>query len=208
MIKPLLKSKAAKPLLFVVSLLPFTWLLWALFNDQLGANPVEKLTHETGLWSLRFLLLTLTVTPLMRLTRIAAFSRFRRMLGLYTFFYALCHFAIWFVADHSLDIASMWMDIVDRPYITMGFLGLLVMVPLAVTSNRFMVSRLGRQWLRLHQLTYVVLMLAVLHFIWLVKADYLEAGVYSVLAMALMAIRIYYWVPALSSRQKSSHIVA
>lgn len=199
-----LKSGFSKPAVFILSLLPFLWLLWAAFSGQLGANPVEKITHETGIWALRFLLITLTVTPLVRVTKIASFARFRRMLGLFTFFYAFCHFLIWYVADHSLSISYMWADVVDRPYITLGFIGLILMVPLAVTSNRFSLSRLGRKWQSLHRLTYGVLALGVLHFLWQVRADYLEAGIYAALALALMAVRIYYWLPKTRQHKQSA----
>ena len=199
-INKLLKSGFSKPLLFAVCLLPFAWLVWGVFNNQLGANPVEKVTHETGLWTLRFLLITLTITPLVKLTKKAGFARFRRMLGLFTFFYGVCHFLIWYIADHSLDLGTMWADVIDRPYITFGFLALVVMIPLAITSNRYMISRLGKRWQLLHRATYGVLALGVLHFLWLVKADYLEAGIYAALALVLMAYRAYYWLPKSSSK--------
>ncbi|MBT8434407.1 MAG: sulfoxide reductase heme-binding subunit YedZ, partial [Gammaproteobacteria bacterium] len=116
-----LKSVYAKPVVHLLCLLPFCLLLWATFNDGLGANPVEKLTHQTGDWTLRLLLVTLGISPLRQWTGQAALVRFRRILGLYTFFYACCHFSIWFIADHSLDLATMVEDIVERPYITLGF---------------------------------------------------------------------------------------
>ncbi len=185
-----LKSVYAKPLLHVLCLLPFAALLWAAFAGELGANPVEKLTHETGQWTLRLLLLTLALSPLRQWSGQAAVIRFRRMLGLYSFFYGCCHFSIWFVADHSLDLAYMIEDIVKRPYITLGFSALLLMIPLAATSNQAMIRRLGRQWKRLHQLVYLVILLAILHFVWLVKADYLEAFIYAIIAIILLLHRI------------------
>ncbi|MDH3388070.1 MAG: sulfoxide reductase heme-binding subunit YedZ, partial [Gammaproteobacteria bacterium] len=141
-----LKSAYAKPIVHLLCLLPFGALVWAVFNDGLGANPVEKLTHETGDWTLRFLLITLALTPLRQWTGQAAVIRFRRMLGLYTFFYVSCHFLIWFVADHSLDPGGMIEDIVKRPYITLGFSAFVLMTPLAITSNQAMIRRLGRKW--------------------------------------------------------------
>lgn len=185
-----LKSVWAKPLLHLLCLLPFTGLLWAAFNGGLGANPVEKLTHETGEWTLRLLLLTLSLSPLRQWTGQAAWIRFRRITGLYTFFYLSCHFLIWFVADHSLDPGAMIEDIVERPYITLGFSAFLLMIPLAATSNQFMIRKLGRKWKSLHQLVYLVILLAVLHFIWLVKADYLEPGIYAIIAVILLAHRV------------------
>lgn len=185
-----LKSAWAKPLLHGLCLLPFCVLLWAAFDGGLGANPIEKLTHETGQWALRLLLVTLAVTPLRQWSGQASVTRFRRMLGLYTFFYAVCHFCIWFVFDHALDLGDMFEDIVERPYITLGFSALLAMIPLAATSNRAMVLRLGRRWKTLHQLVYLVVLLAVLHFIWLVKADYLEPGIYAIIAIILLLHRV------------------
>ena len=185
-----LKSVYAKPVVHLLCLVPFSLLLWAAFDDGLGANPVEKLTHETGDWTLRLLLITLSISPLRQWTGQAAFVRFRRILGLYTFFYGCCHFSIWFIADHSLDLAGMIEDIVERPYITLGFSALMLMLPLALTSNQAMIRRLGKKWKTLHQLIYLVILLGVLHFIWLVKADYLEPTIYAIIAMILLAHRV------------------
>lgn len=184
-----LRSPAAKPLLFVLCLIPLFNLIWNAFYGDLGANPVEVITHETGDWALRFLLITLAISPLRQWFALAVLMRFRRMLGLYVFFYAFCHFLIWLVADHSFDFTDMFEDIIDRPYITLGFSALMLLIPLTVTSNQAMVRRLGQRWKKLHQLTYLVTILAILHFIWLVKADYLEAGIYAVIGMGLLLQR-------------------
>ncbi|MDH3631880.1 MAG: sulfoxide reductase heme-binding subunit YedZ [Gammaproteobacteria bacterium] len=185
-----LKSVYAKPVVHLLCLVPFSALLWAAFNDGLGANPVEKLTHETGDWTLRLLLITLSISPLRQWTGQAAFVRFRRILGLYTFFYGCCHFSIWFIADHSLDLAAMIEDIVERPYITLGFSALMLMLPLAITSNQAMIRRLGKKWKTLHQLVYLIISLGILHFVWLVKADYLEPTIYAIIALILLAHRV------------------
>lgn len=184
-----LRSAYAKPLAHLLCLVPLAALLWAAFDDGLGANPVERLTHETGQWTLRFLLLTLSMTPLRQWTGLAAWIRFRRLLGLYTFFYLACHFMIWFIADHSLDVIAMGEDIIKRPFITLGFSALLLMLPLAITSNQAMIRRLGKKWKSLHQLVYLILSLGVLHFIWLVKADYLEPTIYAIIAVVLLLHR-------------------
>jgi len=198
--KQALKSAYAKPVLFVLCLLPLVVLIWRGFDGDLGANPVETITHETGEWALRFLLFTLAITPIRNWTGNAAVIRFRRMLGLYVFFYAFCHFLIWFIADHSFDFAEMLEDIIERPYITLGFSGLLVLLPLAITSNQAMIKRLGAaRWKSLHKLTYLVAILGVLHFIWLVKADYLEAGIYAVIAAVLLLQRVKF-KPFLSAK--------
>ncbi len=185
-----LKSVYAKPVVHLLCLVPLCLMLVAAFTGGLGANPVEKLTHETGQWTLRLLLLTLTLSPLRQWSGTAAWIRFRRILGLYTYFYCCCHFSIWFIADHSFDPASMIEDIVKRPYITLGFSAFVLLLPLAVTSSQVMIRRLGKKWKSLHQLVYLVLMLAVLHFIWLVKADYLEATIYAIIALILLAHRV------------------
>jgi sulfoxide reductase heme-binding subunit YedZ len=185
-----LKSAYAKPVAHLLCLMPLCLLLVAAFNDALGANPVEKLTHETGDWTLRLLLATLSLSPLRQWTGQAAWIRLRRILGLYSYFYCCCHFSIWFIADHSLDPGSMIEDIVKRPYITLGFSAFLLLLPLAVTSNQAMIRRLGKKWKSLHQLVYLVLVLGVLHFIWQVKADYLEAGIYAIIAMILLVHRV------------------
>jgi sulfoxide reductase heme-binding subunit YedZ len=189
-ISDVLKSAAAKPLIFMLCLVPVFSLLWNAFYGDLGANPVETITHQTGDWALRFLLITLVISPLRQWFGLAALMRFRRMLGLTVFFYASCHFMIWLVADHSFDFVDMFEDIIDRPYITLGFSALLLLIPLAMTSNQAMVRRLGKSWKKLHKLTYLITILAILHFIWQVKADYLEAGIYAVIALGLLLQRI------------------
>ncbi len=185
-----LKAVWARPVVHLLCLLPLILLVIGAFGDALGANPVEKLTHETGQWALRLLLVTLALSPLRQWTGQAAWIRFRRAVGLYSYFYCCCHFAIWFVADHSLDLADMFEDVIKRPYIALGFSAFLLLLPLAVTSNRAMIRRLGRRWKDLHQLVYAILLLAILHFLWLVKADYLEPSIYAIIAVILLLHRI------------------
>jgi len=189
-VSAVLNSARMRPVLHLLCLLPLCALTWAAFNHGLGANPVERLTHETGLWTLRLLLVTLSLTPLRQWTGLAAVIRYRRMVGLYTFFYLCCHFLIWFVADQSLSLSAMIEDVVKRPYITLGFSAFLLMIPLAATSNRAMLLRLGRKWKTLHQLVYPILLLGVLHFIWLTKADYLQPGIYAIIAVILLLHRV------------------
>ena len=185
-----LKSAWAKPVAHLLCLAPLLLLVWAAFNDGLGANPVEKLTHETGQWTLRLLLVTLALSPLRQWTGEGALIRFRRMLGLYSYFYCCCHFSIWFIADHSLDFADMFEDIVKRPYITLGFSAFVLLLPLALTSTQSMRRRLGRKWKALPQLVYLILVLGIAHFLWQVKADYLEAAIYAIIAVILLLHRI------------------
>ena len=188
----MLRSPFAKPVLFVLCLIPISALVWRVFYGDLGANPIETITHDLGDWTLRLLLITLAVSPLRQWFGWTVLLRFRRMLGLYVFFYAFCHFLIWFVADHSFDFSEMVEDIIKRPYITVGFSAFLLLIPLAVTSNQAMVRRLGKYWKKLHKLTYLIVVLGVLHFLWLVKADYLEPGIYAVIAVILLSQRVKF----------------
>ena len=190
MIKTILASRLAKPVLFIICLMPLGTLAWRAFYGDLGANPVETITHSTGDWTLRFLLVTLSISPLRRWFGLTGLMRFRRMLGLYVFFYACWHFSIWFIADHGFNFGGMIEDIVDRPYITVGFSALVLLIPLAITSNNVMVRRLGKSWKKLHRLVYLITGLGVLHFLWLVKADYLEPGIYALIAAVLLVQRI------------------
>lgn len=186
------KDRLIKPAAFVLCLLPFALLLWDLFHNQLGANPVEKLTHRSGEWALRFLLITLAVAPLRRMTGWHGVLRLRRMLGLYTFFYAVLHFAIWLVFDHFFDLNAIVQDIIKRPYITVGFTAFVLLIPLAATSTNAMMRRLGRRWTMLHQLVYVAATLGVMHYLWLVKADVREPVIYGMILIALLLARVWH----------------
>ncbi|MCH8106193.1 MAG: sulfoxide reductase heme-binding subunit YedZ [Proteobacteria bacterium] len=201
----MLRSSFAKPVLFILCLVPISALVWRAFYGDLGANPIETITRDVGDWTLRFLLITIAISPLRQWFGWTVILRFRRMLGLYVFFYAFCHFLIWFVADHSFDFSEMLEDIIKRPYITFGFSAFLLLVPLAVTSNQSMVRRLGKRWKQLHRLTYAIVMLGVLHYLWQVKADYLEPGIYAVIAGLLLLQRVDFkkWFDARTSVQSS-----
>jgi len=191
-VQELLKSRVAKPLVFVLCLLPLSSIIWRIFYGDLGSDPIETITFATGDWTLRFLLITLAVSPFRQWFGLSALLRFRRMLGLYVFFYACCHFMIWFIIDHALSFGDMVEDIIDRPYITFGFSALMLLIPLAVTSNNAMVRKLGRRWKKLHQLVYAIIILGVLHYLWLTKADYLEPGIYALIAGVLLFQRLNY----------------
>ncbi|HOB60557.1 MAG TPA: protein-methionine-sulfoxide reductase heme-binding subunit MsrQ [Candidatus Competibacteraceae bacterium] len=186
-------SLAVKPLVFVACLLPLAWLLWLTWQGQLGVNPVETLSHRTGDWSLRFLLLTLAVTPLRRLSGWNRLQRFRRMLGLFAFFYVGLHFAVYLVFDQFFDWQAIVADVAKRPYITVGFTAFLLLIPLAVTSTNGMMKRLGRNWQRLHRLVYLIAVLGVLHYAWLVKADLREPLLYGGLLSVLLGYRLWWW---------------
>ncbi|MEN8175372.1 MAG: protein-methionine-sulfoxide reductase heme-binding subunit MsrQ [Pseudomonadota bacterium] len=179
-----------KPLVFLLCLVPAYGLVVDILANNLGANPIENLTHRTGDWTLRLLLVTLAITPLRRLSGWTWPLRLRRMLGLFAFFYALCHFSIYFWLDQQLVWPDIVEDVIERPYITVGFTAFLLLIPLAVTSTRGMMRRLGKRWKQLHQLVYVAAALGILHFLWLVKADSFEPLIYAgVLAMLLICRR-------------------
>lgn len=185
-------TRVIKPAVFAACLLPLAWLCWDAYMRHLGANPVETISHRTGEWAFKLLLITLTVTPLRRLTGWNTVIRLRRMLGLYAFFYACLHFFTWLVFDHFFDLTDMVKDIVKRPYITVGFAAFVLLIPLAVTSTNAMMRRLGSRWTRLHQLVYVVATLGVLHFLWLVKADVREPVIYALVVAALLGWRAWW----------------
>ena len=185
-----------KPLVFVAGLAPLAWMICGalqLFGASLGADPVKKLEHECGKTALNFLLLTLSVTPVRNLTGLPQLLRLRRMLGLFVFFYAVVHFTVYLVLDLELNLALVGADIVKRPYITIGFTALLLLVPLALTSTNGMMRRLGRRWQSLHRLIYVIAALAVWHFYWQVKRDVREPLVYMGILALLFAYRLVRW---------------
>lgn len=188
---------ALKASLFVVALVPFARLAVAAvwFPDVLGANPAEFITRSLGDWCLRFLLITLTVTPLRRMTGWNGLLRLRRMLGLYAFFYGVMHFTSYVSFDHVFDVVAIAKDVVKRPFITVGFTMLILLIPLAVTSTNAMVRRLGAQnWRALHRLIYPIAALAVLHFWWMVKKDVTEPAIYATVLAVLLGYRLVVYL--------------
>lgn len=184
-----------KPLAFIVALLPLGFLLMAAFDvmgQTLGANPVEALLHELGRWGLKFLLLGLAITPLRRWTGWGWLHRFRRMVGLFAFFYVLLHFLVYAVLDQGLSAALIIEDVIKRPYITLGMTGFILLIPLVLTSTRGMMRRLGKRWQKLHRLVYVIALAGVWHFYWQVKLDTFDATVYALILAVLLGSRIYY----------------
>ena len=197
--RSLLLYPLAKPLVFVLCLLPLAWLVFGAINDQLGANPAEALIRSLGDWTLRFLCLTLAVTPLRVRTRTPQLARYRRMLGLFTFFYACLHLLAYGWLDMGLDMADIGRDILKRPFILVGFACWLLLLPLAATSfNRAVRWLGGRQWQALHRLAYVIAPLALLHFFWMKsgKNDFAEVAVYAlVIATLLLERLVRYFKP-------------
>jgi sulfoxide reductase heme-binding subunit YedZ len=185
---------AAKPLLFVLCLLPFGWLFYGAAANQLGANPAEALIRSTGDWTLRFLCITLAVSPLRQATGWHALARWRRMLGLFSFFYALLHFTAFAWLDMGLDLAAILADIPKRPFILVGSLALLLMLPLAATSFNRAIKALGAaRWQALHRLVYASVLLGLLHFFWMRsgKNDFGEVAIYAVVIAALLGWRLW-----------------
>jgi len=182
-----------KPLVFIACLAPLAWLIcgalgW--FGVSLGPDPVKELEHECGKTALNLLLLTLAVTPVRELTSQPQLLRLRRMLGLFAFFYVVLHFTIYLVLDLELNFATLGADIAKRPYITIGFTALLLLVPLAVTSTNGMMRRLGRRWQTLHRLVYLIAVLGVWHFYWQVKRDVREPLLYAGMLAILLGYRV------------------
>ena len=189
----LLSHRWAKPLVFALCLLPLSWLLYRVVQDQLGANPQEALIRATGDWALRFLVIVLAVTPLRELSGLSALARYRRMLGVFRYFYALLHFLSYSGFDMGFDVADIFNDIVKRPFILVGSLALLLLTPLAATSFNAAVRALGaKRWQRLHRLVYAVAGLAILHFFWMRagKNDFAEVLVYAGILALLLGWRL------------------
>ncbi|HEX9580986.1 MAG TPA: protein-methionine-sulfoxide reductase heme-binding subunit MsrQ [Gemmatimonadales bacterium] len=189
-------QRVVKPVAFVASAAPLAVLVRDIVRSDLGANPIEEITHRTGLTVLTFLAITLGVTPLRQLLRWNALVHVRRMFGLYAFFYAVLHFTIYWLdravfSGEGLSMGLVLEDIAKRPYITVGFTAFLLLIPLAVTSTAGWVKRLGsKRWQRLHQLVYVAAALGVLHFLWLVKADVRQPVIYGVVVVGLLGWRV------------------
>ncbi|MDA0329584.1 MAG: sulfoxide reductase heme-binding subunit YedZ [Gemmatimonadetes bacterium] len=191
---------ALKVTLWLGALAPGAWLVSGISRGWLGANPIEKLTHVTGMTALVLLLLTLTVTPVRRLTGWNPVIRLRRPLGLFAFFYVVVHFSIWFVFDMVFNVTWMLEDIAERKYITVGMAAFLTLIPLAITSTRGWIRRLGRKWAKLHQGVYIAAVLGVVHFYWLVKADTRLPLLLGACLMILLVSR----APRFSGRKKSA----
>ena len=204
-----------KPLLFVACLLPAARLVagaCGIAGQSLGTDPVHEILHTCGKWTLNFLLITLCVTPLRELTGLNSLLRLRRMFGLFAFTYACAHFLSYLLFDQGLDWRAILEDIVKRPYITIGFTALLLLLPLAVTSTNRMMRRLGRRWQKLHRLIYVIALLGVWHFYWQVKADVREPLIYAGILTALLGYRSWRTgrrsAPALRAGARAASMMA
>lgn len=184
------KQQLLKPAVFVAALAPFIYLLQSLLTGQLGPNPIDALTDQTGTLAIRMLLISLALTPLRWLLKDTWPIRLRRMLGLFAFFYALLHVSIYFVLDQQLDLRAVWEDLAERPYIVAGTVAFVVLIPLAVTSTRGMARRLGKRWISLHRWVYIASTAAVVHYVWLARGDLIEPLVYLLMLLMLLGFRL------------------
>lgn len=190
-----LTSKWTKAAVFLLCLLPLADLIWRGLHDNLSADPIAFITHRTGDWTLRFLVITLAITPLRKVLRLPQLIRFRRMFGLFAFFYVCLHFTTWIWLDHYFAWNAMWKDVLKRPFITVGFTGFVLLIPLAITSTAGWIRRLGgRRWQALHRAIYLTALAGVIHFYWLVKSDVRRPLRYAFLVGVLLAWRFGAWL--------------
>jgi sulfoxide reductase heme-binding subunit YedZ len=197
---------AIKAILFALCLLPLLRLVWGAWHDDLGANPIEFVTRSLGTWTLNFLLITLSVTPLRKATGWVWLTRLRRMLGLFVFFYVVMHLSSYLWLDQFFDWAAIVKDILKRPFITVGMAAFLLLVPLAVTSNNQMIRRLGgRRWQALHRSIYIIGILAVTHYWWLVKKDVALPGIYAAILGLLLCLRLF-WRYQVKQKQSAGEV--
>jgi sulfoxide reductase heme-binding subunit YedZ len=191
----ILTSKWTKVVVFLLCLAPLGMLVLRAVQGNLTANPIEFITHTTGDWILRFLVITLAITPLRKILRLPQLIRFRRMLGLFVFFYACLHFSTWIGLDKFFDWTEMWKDVQKRRFITVGFTGFVLMIPLAITSTAGWIRRLGgRRWQLLHRAIYFSAIAGVIHYYWLVKSDVRKPLQYAAMVGVLLAWRLGSWI--------------
>ena len=188
-----MRNKILKPIVFLAALIPLALLVFDGLHGELGANPIEKITHQTGLWTLILLLTTLAITPLRRITGVNWIIQYRRMIGLFAFFYGSLHLMTYVWLDQFFDFRNMLHDVYKRPFITAGFTAFCLMVPLALTSTQWSIRKLGKKWQTLHRLIYLSALAGVVHFIWLVKKDIQEPMIYAIIFGVLMLVRVFYW---------------
>ena len=209
MMPRIINNRWTKVAVFLACLAPLGVLVWKGFHAGLTANPIEKVTHFTGDWTIYFLLITLSITPLRKLVPQLNLIRFRRMLGLYAFFYGCLHFLTFLVFDHFFDWMAILTDVYKRPFITAGFLGFVLMIPLALTSTAGMIRRLGgRRWNLLHKLIYITAIAGVVHYYWLVKSDITLPVRYGAILAFLFIVRIAFWMRSRQSNAARSRATA
>jgi sulfoxide reductase heme-binding subunit YedZ len=197
------RNHILKPIAWIACLVPLALLVFGAFTGTLGANPVERITHRTGLATLILLLVTLAITPLRRWTGMLWLIQYRRLVGLFAFFYGCLHLLTYLWLDQNFRIAAMAHDVVKRPFITMGTLSWLLMLPLALTSTQKAIRSLGKNWLRLHRLVYAAAAAGAIHFYWLVKRDKQEPLLYLAILTALLGWRLAVWIAQVQAQQKA-----
>jgi methionine sulfoxide reductase heme-binding subunit len=203
----ILTSKLTKVVVFAACLVPLALLVWRGLHNDLSADPIAFITHRTGDWTLRFLVITLAVTPLRKILHLPQLIRFRRMMGLFAFFYVCLHFTTWIWLDKSFVWSEMWKDVLKRPFITVGFSGFVLLVPLAITSTAGWIRRLGgKRWQMLHRLIYVTAVLGVIHYYWLVKSDVRKPLMYGFLVAMLLAWRLGNWLIGRRGKAKAAPV--
>lgn len=183
-------NRIIKPFAFILLLLPLSYYAWGIWQDELGANPLEAIIRGLGDWGLRILLLSLLISPLRRLLNWGKLLRLRRMLGLYAYFYIILHLFSYLWFDQFFDWQEIWLDIVERPFITIGMLAVILLTPLAITSTNGMIRRMGKNWVRLHKLIYPISIIAIIHFWWMVKLDISEPIIYAIVLTILLGERL------------------
>ena len=192
-----------KPIVWLLCLAPLAFLIYDGFTDNLTANPIEKITNTTGIWTLRLIVATIAITPLRWATGLNQLINYRRVIGLFAFFYGAVHFTVFFFLDHQFDFGAMWTDVLKRPYIAAGFTAFVLMIPLAITSTTGWIRRMGgKKWNLLHKLVYVTAMAAVLHYFWKVKLDATYPVYYGLIVAGLLGFRVWRNV----ARKKASEV--
>ena len=185
-------QKNIKILIFFLSLLPIFIIFYQIAFNQLGPEPVKEITHVTGQWTLRFIIITLAMTPLQKITKLNFWISYRRMFGLFVFFYASTHLMTYVGLDYRFDLSSIGDDIIKKKFIFVGFLAWILLVPLALTSSKRMIRILRDKWKKLHKLIYIISLLGIVHYLWLVKVVTIEPLIYTVIILTLLLFRIKY----------------
>ncbi|HUI80031.1 MAG TPA: protein-methionine-sulfoxide reductase heme-binding subunit MsrQ [Bryobacteraceae bacterium] len=204
-----MKWRWTKVLVFLLGLAPLFWLGWRALNGRLTANPIEFITHYTGDWTLRLVIIGLAITPLRKILKRPKLIQYRRMVGLFAFFYGTLHFLTWIWLDKFFDLHEMWADVIKRRYITVGFTAFALMVPLAVTSTAGWIRRLGgKRWQQLHRLIYVTAVCGVIHYYWLVKSDIRLPVLYAVLVTVVLSWRLRMWKKTPAPARKPAPVTA
>jgi sulfoxide reductase heme-binding subunit YedZ len=183
-------------------------LLWRYYQNDLTANPIEFITHTTGDWTIRFLVITLAITPVRKLLKLPALIKYRRMMGLFAFFYVCLHFTTYIYLDKYFDMHEIWLDVLKRRFITVGFAAFVLLIPLAITSTAGWIRRIGgKRWQWLHRVTYICAILGVIHYYWLVKSDVRKPLMYAAMVAVLLAYRLIVWLRARGQRPAGQRAV-